>query len=69
MAFQQRRKAKVAHDQLLREKDAFKDKELQTHQASIQRFSDDASRWRKEAEMNRAASDSYKRLLESVRCS
>ncbi|CAD6582136.1 MAG: hypothetical protein CYPHOPRED_001846 [Cyphobasidiales sp. Tagirdzhanova-0007] len=60
-----RRKTKAAHADLLREKDAFKDKEIQTHQSAVQRYAEEATKWRKEAEMNKAASDSYKRMLEA----
>ncbi|KAL7007451.1 hypothetical protein EMMF5_002915 [Cystobasidiomycetes sp. EMM_F5] len=61
----QRRKTRTAHEELLREKDAFKEKEILTHQAASRRFSDEAEQWRKQAELNRAASDNYKRLLDT----
>jgi hypothetical protein len=50
----------------MREKDAFKEREIATHQAAAQRYADEVGKWRKEAEINRAVSDEYKRLLESV---
>lgn len=49
---------------LVREKDAFKEREIATHQAAVQRYMDEMEKWKKEAEINRAASDEYKRLLE-----
>lgn len=61
---QRRRKTKVAHETLNREKAAFKDTEIKSAQDAVQRYSEEANRWRKEAEMNKAASDSYKRMLE-----
>jgi hypothetical protein len=54
----------VAHESLTREKDAFKDTEIKSAQDAVRRYSEEANRWRKEAEMNKAASDSYKRMLE-----
>lgn len=64
---QRRRKAKEAQEALTREKDAFKEREIATSQAAVQRYMEEMEKWKKEAEINRAASDEYKRLLESVR--
>lgn len=50
----------------MREKEAFKEREIATSQAAVQRYMQEMEKWKKEAEINRAASDEYKRLLESV---
>ncbi|KAK9900157.1 hypothetical protein P389DRAFT_8667 [Cystobasidium minutum MCA 4210] len=60
----QRRKAKQAEETLIREKDAFKEREIATQQAAVQRYMEEMEKWKKEAEINRAASDEYKRLLD-----
>lgn len=65
-ALKQRRKAKEAQESLLREKEAFKEREIATSQAAVQRYMEEMENWKKQAEINRAASDEYKRLLESV---
>ena len=50
----------------MREKEAFKEREIATSHAAVQRYMEEMEKWKKEAKINRAASDEYKRLLESV---
>lgn len=52
------------HEQLIREKDAFRDQEINSQRAATQRYIDEAVEWKKEMELHKAASDAYKRILE-----
>lgn len=61
---QDRRKNKAAQEELGREKDAFKDREIQTHAQAVAKYHSEAEKWREEAESLRAASEKYKQILE-----